>query len=234
VSPIREAVLRELVALEVELRSAGGDRPALKEFLNRFPGDAAVVTAAFASWMDGRIDSNPFDGLSSSRTLEKTELFTKGPCAAETLVSESARPAEDREFPPRRLGRYQVVRLLGRGSFGYVYLARDDELDRYVAIKVPTARALASPRRLEALLSEARLAAGLRHPGIVGVYDVGRDEDGCAFIVLEFVEGYEEGPTLSDLLQRGKLNPVLAADLIASVADAVSHAHAARMVHRDV
>ena len=131
---------------------------------------------------------------------------------------------------PRRLGRYQVVRLLGQGSSGSVYLARDGELDRDVAIKVPTARSLALPGRLEAMLAEARLAAGLKHPAIVGVHDVGHDDDGSVFIVLEYVEG----TTLSDLLQRGRIEPVRLAGLIASVADAVHHAHGAGLVHRDL
>ena len=131
---------------------------------------------------------------------------------------------------PQRLGRYQVVHLLGEGNFGSVYLARDGELHRDVAIKVPTSRALALPGKLEALLAEARLAAGLRHPAIVGVYDVGRDDDGSVFIVLEYVEG----TTLSDLLVRGHVEAVRLAGLIASIADAVHHAHAAGLVHRDL
>ena len=128
------------------------------------------------------------------------------------------------------MGRYQIVRLLGEGSFGSVYLARDGDLDRYVAIKVPTTRALAMPGQLEALLAEARLAAGLRHPAIVGVYDVGRDDDGTVYIVLEYVEG----TTLSDLLGRGRVEAVRLAGLIASIADAVHHAHRAGLVHRDL
>ena len=135
-----------------------------------------------------------------------------------------------RKAVPLRLGRYQIVRLLGEGSFGSVYLARDGELDRDVAIKVPTTRALAMPGQLEALLAEARLAAGLRHPAIVGVYDVGRDDDGTVFVVLEYVEG----TTLSDLLRQGRVDAVRLAGLIANIADAVHHAHTAGLVHRDL
>src|SRR5215472_3518049 len=90
---------------------------------------------------------------------------------------------------PARVGRYRVERVLGEGSFGVVYLARDDDLQRAVAIKVPTARLLARPGAADAYLREARIVAALRHEHIVRVFDFGRGDDGACFIVSEYVAG---------------------------------------------
>ena len=87
------------------------------------------------------------------------------------------------------IGRYRVIRLLGQGGFGRVYLARDDELDRPVAIKVPNPERVAGPEDVEAYLAEARTLAKLDHPNIVPVYDVGRTDDGLCYVVSKFIEG---------------------------------------------
>ena len=90
---------------------------------------------------------------------------------------------------PAAIGRYRVIRLLGEGGFGRVYLAHDDELDRRVAIKVPNPERVAGPEDVEAYLAEARTLARLDHPHIVPVYDVGRTEDGLCYVVSKFIEG---------------------------------------------
>jgi len=89
----------------------------------------------------------------------------------------------------QRIGRYVVVRQLGRGGGGTVYLARDEQLDRLVAVKVPARNCFQSDADLGRFLDDARTACKLSHPGIVAVYDVGRQGDGTAFIVMEYVEG---------------------------------------------
>src|SRR5215471_11920307 len=101
-------------------------------------------------------------------------------------------PAAAGEVPaelPRRVGRYCVKRVLGRGGFGIVYLAHDDQLQRLVAIKVPHRALLSRPEDAETYLTEARTVAGLDHPHIVPVYDVGSTEDCPCFIVSKFIEG---------------------------------------------
>ena len=100
-----------------------------------------------------------------------------------------ARPADPL---PERFGRYPVMKLLGRGGFANVYLARDDKLGRPVAIKVPHPELFRSPGQVELFQAEARIAAGLKHPAIVQVYDVGRSSaTGGGFVVFEYVEGRE-------------------------------------------
>jgi serine/threonine protein kinase len=90
---------------------------------------------------------------------------------------------------PQSIGRYRVVRLLGKGGFGRVYLAHDDDLNRPVAIKVPNPERISRPEDVEAYLNEARILASLDHPHIVPVHDVGRTDDGLCYVVSKYVEG---------------------------------------------
>src|ERR1700678_1737319 len=90
---------------------------------------------------------------------------------------------------PSKIGRYRIIRRLGHGGFGRVYLAHDDDLDRAVAIKVPNPERITHTEDAEAFLVEARILAKLDHPYIVPVHDVGRSEDGLCFVVSKFIEG---------------------------------------------
>ncbi len=104
---------------------------------------------------------------------------------------------------PCRIGCYRIVRCLGQGGFGRVYLGRDEQLDRPVAIKVPRADRFSGPEDLGRFLKEAQLAARIKHPGIVTVYQVDRDPDVGWFVVLEYIEGLP----LSSLLRDERLAP---------------------------
>jgi serine/threonine protein kinase len=130
----------------------------------------------------------------------------------------------------RRLGKFELLERLGAGSFGYVFRARDVELDRTVAIKVPRAGSLASEEDATRFLREARSAAQLKHPGIVALHETGQTEDGTLFLVEEFVPG----TTLASCLRQRSLPFREAADLVARVADALGYAHAHGVIHRDI
>ena len=136
-------------------------------------------------------------------------------------------------FPPdlpARIGRYRVEKLLGEGSFGRVYLARDEQLDRLVAVKVPHAHRVRSPEDVESYLAEARILASLDHPGIVPVHDVGATDDGLCFVVSKLIEGRD----LAARIAAGRPPFAESAHLIATVADALHHAHQRGLVHRDI
>jgi WD40 repeat protein/tRNA A-37 threonylcarbamoyl transferase component Bud32 len=129
----------------------------------------------------------------------------------------------------RRLGRYELLGVVGTGSFGTVYKARDPELDRVVAIKIPRDGNVNGKGDVERFLREASSVARLRHPSIVSIYDV--DESaGLPFLVSEFVEGI----TLADLLATKRPPPQESAELVAAVADALQYAHDMGVVHRDI
>jgi serine/threonine protein kinase len=134
------------------------------------------------------------------------------------------------EGDPPRIGRYRIIRRLGRGGFGQVYLAHDDDLDRPVAIKVPNRERIAHPEDVGAFLIEARILARLDHPHIVPVFDVGRNEDGLCFVVSKLVEGIDLA------VQMGQARPSYrdAAELVATIADALHYAHTRGLVHRDI
>ena len=136
---------------------------------------------------------------------------------------------------PRSIGRYEIRRELGRGTMGVVYEAWDPELGRAIALKTVSAVALSKgereryERRFQA---EARAAARLSHPGIVVVHDVGRDpESGLLFMALERLDG----ETLADHLASGRrFEWREALRIVGRVAEALHHAHAQGVVHRDV
>ena len=131
---------------------------------------------------------------------------------------------------PPKVGRYRIIRRLGQGGFGTVYLAHDDELDRRVAIKVPNADRIARAEDVEAFLVEARILARLDHPHIVPVHDVGRTEDGLCFVVSKLIEGSD----LASRIGQGRMSFRDSAELVATVADALHYAHTRGLVHRDV
>jgi eukaryotic-like serine/threonine-protein kinase len=134
------------------------------------------------------------------------------------------------DVDPAKIGRYRIIRRLGQGGFGRVYLAHDDDLDRAVAIKVPNPERITRPEDAEAFLVEARVLAKLDHPHIVPVHDVGRTDDGLCFVVSKLIEG-------SDLAVRmDQVRPSFrdAAELVATVADALHYAHTRGLVHRDI
>ncbi len=127
-------------------------------------------------------------------------------------------------------GRYELHRRLARGGMADVYLARDQLLDRPVAVKVLFSQYAADPAFVQRFRREAQDSANLNHPNIVGVYDWG-EEAGTYYIVMEYVAGR----SLSDVLrQEGALLPARAADIGIDIAAALGFAHKNGVVHRDV
>lgn len=126
--------------------------------------------------------------------------------------------------------RYQVLRRIGRGGMGFVFLSRETALDRLVAIKVAIVSPQDTPTTLERFRREARLAASLEHPGIVRIYAVG-ERDELSWFTMEYVEG----PTLESLVREtGPLAPERAHQMLLELCDALSYAHSRGIVHRDV
>ncbi len=211
----RSAALRKLIANEVDLRRAAGHLVDAQEYHERFPQDASEVDAAFELLERPRKTKREGDtDASVSHSLSETTDVQRD--TTETPI-------------PEAIGRYRVQRILGRGSFGEVYLTEDPELSRLVALKVPRPGRFSSEAELERFLEEARTAAQLEYQGIVTVYDVFRDDERVVI-----VQQYIEGQDLRTLMKSEPLTPKRAAELMAAIAKAVAFAHRKGFVHRDL
>ena len=143
---------------------------------------------------------------------------------------EAASPVPADFKPPQRTGRYRIEGVLGHGGFGLVYLAHDEQLSRPVAIKVPHAHLVAQAGDAEAYLTEARTVANLDHPHIVPVYDVGSTEQFPCFVVSKYIDGTD----LATRIKQSRFSIHEAVELVATVAEALHHAHKQGLVHRDI
>ncbi len=153
--------------------------------------------------------------------LKKMSWMTDG----ENECDESASD----ELLNKTLGdRYRIESLIAQGGFGRVYKAFDPELERHVAVKVPS-RTGESNGQVESLVEEARRVAKLRHPGIVSVHDVGKD-DGSYFIVSELING----SSLAEIIATKRPSTRDSVLLVAEIADNLQVAHEAGFVHRDI
>lgn len=171
--------------------------------------------------------------IRGSGILEPADLGATIPAHAPPPASERRTALIKAQYPI--VEGYEIIRQLGRGGMGIVYLARDVTLNRLVALKIVVGGAFAGVEAIERFRREAEAVAALHHANIVQVYHVGTSEIGmdggpaCPFIALE----YADGGTLA--AHTGKpMPPRLAAELIATLADAVQYAHSRGIVHRDL
>jgi tetratricopeptide (TPR) repeat protein len=174
--------------------------------------EAELLIAALDQSSNGFLDSPP--------TALATEVLS-GP--------DPAASAEDvREGT--EIGPYRVVRRLGSGGMGVVYLARDPRLDRFVALKLLPPWLASDESATRRLAEEAKAASALDHPNIETVYDIGHAEDGRPYIAM----AYYEGETLKDRIRRGPLPVDEALTLATQLADGLAAAHGSGIVHRDI
>ena len=159
---------------------------------------------------------------------DATRDFTGRPeDSDETIAPE---PRSSSEKTPAKVGRYRIEGVLGKGGFGLVYKAYDEQLQRHVAVKIPHAHLVNKPADAQVYLNEARTVASLDHPNIVPVHDVGQNDDFPCYVVSRFIEG-------TDLSSRIKQQPLAvgeAVELVATIAEALHYAHKRGVVHRDV
>jgi serine/threonine protein kinase len=131
---------------------------------------------------------------------------------------------------PTEFGRYHILRALGTGGMGSVYLARDKQLDRNVALKIPRFDKKDAAAHVERFYREARSMATLQHPNLCAIHDVGQ-YDGIHFLTMDYVEGKELSDWLKNPQTAGSLNAVA---IVRKVALALGEAHQAGIVHRDL
>jgi predicted ATPase/class 3 adenylate cyclase len=186
------------------------------------PGASTPIPEHRATALPGPVHGQEKPATVPQPTLNVTPQLAFAPPTAQSRPDASP-------STPAFFGRYQVQRGLGAGGFGTVYLGYDSQLDRSVAIKVLHAGTGLPRSEVERFLQEARRLARLRHPGIVAVHDVGMQE-GQIFLVSDYLDG----PDLGHWLKDNRPTWPEAARITAAVADALAHAHARLIVHRDV
>ena len=169
--------------------------------------------------MERPLTTEPLEGETATRRLP-TSGGERGREAATTRLDDVARGG------PRVLDRYRLERRLGAGGHGTVWLAWDERLEREVALKVIPREGGPGLQRAE---REARVAARLNHPGIVALYELGQDQE-AVYLVSELVRG----ATFAELLRAGALSDRDVARIGSALCDALTYAHRAGVVHRDV
>jgi predicted Ser/Thr protein kinase len=154
-------------------------------------------------------------GLESDAAKTATAGIAWEPPRVETLAS---------SFP-----RHEIIKLLGRGGIGAVYMAKQNDLDRLVAIKVLPPHSSEDPQFAERFSREAKALAMLNHPHIVAIHDFG-ETDGMFYIVMEYVDGSD----LRNAIKSGNITAPKALHLVPQICDALQYAHAKGLVHRDI
>jgi uncharacterized protein (TIGR03067 family) len=212
---VRPALFRALLELDIELRKGQGETPLVSDYEQRFPEDRSTIQAIFEEALRAAslVSSVKTTGMETSQGPQIKSAPTKLSAAI-----------------PKTLGRFEIRSVLGEGAFGTVYRARDPQLDRDVALKVPRFAGKQSREDRERFLREARAAAGLHHAHICPVHEVGTI-DGRDYIVLAFIDG----KPLSKLLQtKPKLSERQIAAVIRKLALALQEAHDQGIIHRDL
>lgn len=199
----RRALLRELLAVELEFRICQGTTIVELDFFSRFPADNDIVSLVLHEAQGPGIETLP---------------IAESPDEAEV-------PGFLRDHP-----RYHIIRRLGAGGMGDVWLAEHAVLGRPVAIKVIRAELLASSEARSRFLGEARAAARLNHPNVVTVHDAEASEQ-SQFLVMEYLEGADLACVVRD---EGPLDWRRACGVVAQAALGLEAAHAAGLVHRDL
>ena len=211
-----DATVATLVAEEYRARHRWGDRPGQDEYVKRFGDSPAIVDAL--NKMQQELDSDSSPGETQQNPSSTIELFERAHANQQ----------------PAMFGRYKLIKLVGEGGMGEVWLAEDTKLERAVALKIP--RLIEEGQEfIDRFINEAKSAAILRHPGICPVYDAG-EIDGKPFMTMAYIEG----PTLDqfwDIARHKNSENVvdaLIAEQFSGIADAINAAHDAGIVHRDI
>jgi eukaryotic-like serine/threonine-protein kinase len=207
--PLKPPLLRQLLKLDWSYRRRSGKTVQWSDYADRFPDVPEPVRDSVSiSEPEGAPPTIAYHGHSSPEAAHAD--------AAEKL--------------PRRIGRYELRKELGRGAFGIVYLGHDTELDRPVAVKFLTARCFHSQEAVEKLRTEARNLARLKHPAIVAIHDVHIEPGKAGYLVMEYVPGR----SLKEALLEGRLPLRHAVRGLTEAAEALYHAHQHGLVHRDL
>ncbi len=235
--------LLALICNEVCLRIRAGEKPTLEEYQKRFPefsNDLAIqweidqwIVEGFSSSLLAGVDGSLLTEQQSSELLASTATVPFDMQNLESQTDASAKNALNRDTKaPDALmhhSRYRLIRQIGRGGMGTVWLAMHIVMNRPVALKVIRPDLLSKPNAVARFRREVQAAARLHHPNVVTAYDA-EHVGNTHFLVVEYVEGQ----TLANQVSKGALSLSEACEAIQHAACGLAHAHQSGLVHRDV
>ena len=228
----------ELIVAEYRLRVQNDPKLQTGEYIGRFPQYQETLASRLAEisarsprkrlplQLDCPHCQNPI-AIVDDQSDEAEEVVCPS-CGSSFHIDQGQTASWGQKNLPK-LGNLELLEVVGRGAFGRVYRARDTELDRIVAVKVPRSGTFSTEEDEDRFVREARTVAQLSHPGIVPVYEVGRGEP-LPYIVTQFIQGV----TLADALTTHRYGFRESAEIVCQVARALDHSHKQGVVHRDL
>ena len=239
-APHRRPALMEMILVDQWYRKSENQSSTLQFYLAEFPElePSESLPADFLKYFSEESQGAEEAGPHTNATIaggppknSANKLKPDNDKSNHATVVGAHQPATQESLQtPRKIGRYEVKKILGRGAFGEVYQAHDGQLDRLVAIKVPRMSRLKSSAALQTYLNEARALAKMDHPAIIPIYDVGTTSEYPCYVVSKLVEG-----TDLQVLQQAETVPVeQVVKIVSRIADALHYAHKKGLVHRDV
>jgi serine/threonine protein kinase/tetratricopeptide (TPR) repeat protein len=237
--PQRSALLRELIALDIDYRLRAGENPKAEDYRDRFSEHVELVTWAFepAKAVPPTTQWTPISPV-TCREEKPRNVTQQAPASVGLAVladdqpvqfSPAEKPAEATAVNQPIIAGYELLGVSGHGGMGVVYKARQRGLNRIVALKMILSGAHAKPEDLARFRREAATIARLQHPHIVQIYEVG-EQNGEPFCALEFIDG----GSLASKLGRTPQPPRQAAQLVETLAHTMYAAHQRGIIHRDL
>lgn len=208
--------------------SSSNDQSDSDDFVVQSSGEYSEGSARDESTADHSQQVKDVAPVVENSTQDQSALSISNALSTSSAKLESSRQLATPWDAGQMLGRYRIVRMLGSGGFGHVFLCDDPQLRRQVAIKIPR------PEKVEdvhaSFLEEGRAVAKLDHVSIVRVFNIETTDDGIPFAVMEFVEG----PTLRKLIRDKYLTIDRSVEILIQIAEALEYAHDKSLIHRDL